>query len=307
MKKIILFVMIFMFSLTLYGCDFGNPNKRFIDFTTNGKYAETDIVIVNAETFQQAYDLYKGDNILFYILSETHDLTEVLKITGVNHNLNQLYLKNPEYSLLGYFWMNGSNNVLPHYVSKSYADKSLKTKDRLMNDIEKYYELIEVDLLREVQNRQNDNLSSVQECLLSNELFSHYIAIADTKNPNNQIIDHGLEIIGVVISNRDTFESLDLQVKLIDTNVHDYYDKFDFNSIKYDSLTSTKILGGIGTKNLNVQYQTGEKQDELMKTYLYIKAYDDEYGELKSVNFNWKYNLLHKYEVEPVEVVFEVK
>ena len=38
MKKIILFVMIFMFSLTLYGCDFGNPNKRFIDFTTNGKY-----------------------------------------------------------------------------------------------------------------------------------------------------------------------------------------------------------------------------------------------------------------------------
>ena len=110
-----------------------------------------------------------------------------------------------------------------------------------------------------------------------------------------------------MISNRDTFESLDLQVKLIDTNVHDYYDKFDFNSIKYDSLTSTKISGGIGTKNLNVQYQTGKKQDELMKTYLYITAYDDENVELKSVNFNWEYNLLHKYEVEPVEVIFDVK
>lgn len=307
MKKLFLFVLSFTVFLALYGCDSSNQEIRLNDFTTESKNLEADAVIVNVETFKHAYDLYEDDSVLFYIFSETHDITEVLKMTGVDCNLDQLNLKNQDYSLLGFFWMKGTNSILPHYVSEGYASDGIEIKENLKHDLEKYYDLLEDDLVNEVKNKQMNDLSSTREFLLSNEFFSHYIATIDTKQINDPIIDHGVEIISVMISREDIPESINLQVELVDTNVHDYYGQYDFAGIKYDSLTPNKIAGGIGNKHVNVSYQTEKNQEELMSTYLYIKAFDNEYGKLQSVNMNWDYQFMNSVDLKPVEVRFDVK
>ena len=309
MRKVITLVWIVVISMMLCGCSLNRQTKKIVDFTSETKYVEADIVIVNVDTFKQAYELYKNNQVLFYFLSGTHDISEVFIDVGIDYNLNEPCFKNQNYSLLGYYWMNGTNTVLPHYVSKGYVDgfsnsKQVELNDNFIYDLTSYYELMENELVSEVKKKQTNHMIIVQEYLISNEVFSHYIATTDTKNIYNQITCHELEIFSTTISRDDVPETIVLQMEIEDANVHEYYDQLDVNGIQCDTLTHEMISGGVGTNRLNIQYQL---KNEMINTYLYVKAFDNAYGELKLVKYNWDYYLLHKYELEPVEVIFEVK